>query len=987
MNTHSFPLSVLAIALATALSPAWAQDAASVDEPDAPRKDTDASSAATALQRIEVTGSRLEKGDVTSRVMVIDQEEIKARGVTSIEELMRTLPQNLATIGAITNERERGALFDPAGKASVGALGTLGVSAANLGGMGAGRTLVLVNGRRMAGAAGIQQGFVNLNGIPLSAVERVEITTDGGSAIYGADAMGGVINFILRRDFIGTTVNAQYTGSNNGSDGKRFSVYSGYNWGTGSISATLSRSEKKPVNNWKTGYTTEDYSSYFNGDPNYDFRSFSRGSQPGVFPITDYVIDPATGLTTRIDTALTVPGNLGRSPTLDDLITLDASAKSDRVPELAGPDTRSDSINLNFEQKLTNKLTFTANGLFDRSTNSQEQRYDGGLGLPLAPGQYYNPFPLYYSGSFSPATVVYYYPEAEIEGGYLPTNRISNTTEAWSANLGLSYALTEKTKLDLIYTTSRTTNLGASRNFASLVSFNADPTSANGVRCANFDLDNNRLTGARLEQIQAAFDRQCTALTSSDPNVAFNPWNTSANPDSGDINDFYYLLDNENRASRLQNLELRLSGSALDLPGGTVYYAVGGDMNEDGVDSREVRNLTVLATKRDRHAYFAEASVPVFGNNFRFPLMHALTFNVAARRDVYTTEGAVGTVDNIPYSQGGEILFGKNEFAKTTPSLGALWEPVEGLRLRARWSRGFSAPPPTSLFSVTGTQDYQTFIFNDPLYTCTTDCAFPGASYYTARRTSAPNPNLKPQTSIQRSYGLQWVPSGMLDGLTLDVNYNTTKISNEYANFGMLTRYLSATDALRQSAFYERDASGKIVNVNQMTFNLQGSEYASVTYELAYLWGTRFGTFRPKVTYVDNLKAEVNSLPGVEPLRSIGTLQGVDRYKIVGELGWQWRNLTATLWAYHTPSYINDYEISMYSGRIDRPELAKPVRAYTTYDLTLSMQVYGNLRVNFAGRNITDATPPFVVVQSRPYDTARYDVAGRTLSVEVQYEF
>jgi len=986
LNTHSFPLSVLAIALAAALSPAWAQELDPADAADSPSQDTDASSAATALQRIEVTGSRLEKGDVSSRVIVIDQEEIKARGVTSVEDLLRTLPQNLATIGAITNERDRGPLADPQGRATISALGTLGVSAANLGGMGAGRTLILINGRRMAGAAGIQQGFVNLNGIPLSAVERVEITTDGGSAVYGADAMGGVINFILRRDFIGTTVNAQYTGSSNGADGKRFSAYSGFNWGSGSISATLSRSEKKPINNRKTGYTTEDYSAYFDGDPNYDYRDFGRGSQPGVFPINNYIYDPVTGLTTRVQTALTVPDNLGRSPTLDDLVTLDDSAKPDRVPELAGPDSRSDSINLNFEQKITNKLTFTANGLFDRTTNSQEQRYDGGLAISLAPGQYYNPFPAYYNGPWRPATTVYYYPGAEIEGGFLPTSRISNTTEAWSANLGLSYALSEKTKLDLIYTTSRTTNAGASRNFSSLVSFEDDPTSPSGLRCANFELDNNRWTGSQLARMQAVFDSQCAALTSSDPNVAFNPWNTIANPSSGDINDFYYLNDNEDRASRLQNLELRMSGSAFNLPAGAVYYAVGADMNEDGIDSREVRNLTILATSRDRHAFFGEASIPVFGNNFRFPLMHALTLNMAARHDVYTTEGAIGTVDNVPYSLGGEILFGKSEFSKTTPSLGALWEPIEGLRLRARWSRGFSAPPPTNLFSISGTQDFTTYIFNDPLYTCTTDC-IPGTDYYSARATNAPNPNLKPQTSIQRSYGLQWIPKGVLEGLSLDVNYNISTISNEYANFGTLQRYLSSRDALRQTAFYERDASGKVVNVNQMTFNLQGSEYASISYELAYVLGTRYGLFRPKLTYVDNLKAEIQSLPGVDPLRPLGTIQGADEYKVVGELGWQWRNLTATLWAYYTPRYSNDYALMMYGGRIDMPQYAKPVRSYTTYDLTLSMQVYGNLRLNVAGRNITDAAPPFAVVQNRPYDTARYDAAGRTLSVEMQYEF
>ncbi|WP_218946700.1 TonB-dependent receptor [Stenotrophomonas sp. SbOxS2] len=985
MKTHSLPLSVLAIALTTALSPAWAQEGAAGRSADSAAEDQE-ESAAQALQRIEVTGSRLQKGDVSSRVIVIDQEDIKARGVTSVEDLIRTLPQNLATIGAITNERLNGPLQDNVGRVNISNMGTLGVSAANLGGMGAGRTLILVNGRRMAGAAGIQQGFVNLNGIPLSAVERVEITTDGGSAVYGADAMGGVINFILRRDYVGTTVNAQYENSSNDADTKRVSIYSGYNWGSGSVSATVSHSRRSPVNNWKSGYTTEDYSGYFNGDPNYDFRSFSKGAQPAVYPISDYVYDPATQIVTRIDTALTVPAGLGRAPTADDLVLLDASAKSDRVPQLAGPESESTAVNLNFEQKITDKLTFTASGLFDRTKNSQEERYDNGLAIPLGPGQYYNPFPAYFTDSFSPGTTVYYDPRMEIQSGRLPVATVSNRTEGWSANLGLSYAFNSNTKLDLIYTTSRTKNLGATRNFGSVVSFIEDPTSPNGFRCTNWELDSNRLTGTRLAQMQAIFDRQCQALSSSSPSLAFDPWSTSSTPVGADINTFYYLLDNENRASRLQNFEVRLSGSAFELPGGSVYYALGGDYNEDGIDSREVRNLSILATSRDRHAFFAEASIPVFGKDFSFPLMRALTFNVAARRDVYTSEGAVGTVDNVPYSEGGQILFGKNEFGKTTPSFGALWEVTDSLSLRARWSRGFSAPPPTNLFRVTGTQNTDAWIFNDPLYTCTTDCAFPGARYYIARATSAPNPNLKPETSIQRSYGLAWLPQGALSGLTLDINYNQSKVSNEYASFGMLSRYLSARDQLRQSAFYERDASGRIINVNQMTFNLQGSEYSSITYELGYLWTTRWGSFRPKLTWLDNIKAETTSLPGVPVLRTVGTVQGVDDYKVVAELGWQYRNLTATLWANYTPTYTNDYVLTMYSGNVSNPEYAKPVESFTTYDLTLSWQLRNDLRLNFAGRNILDSTPPFVVIQNRPYDTARYNAAGRTLSLEVQYE-
>jgi iron complex outermembrane receptor protein len=126
----------------------------------------------------------------------------------------------------------RGPLSHPGAgtQAPVSQLGSLGVSAANLGGSGAGNTLVLVNGRRMAGAAGIEDGFVNLNAIPLSAIERVEIDMDGSSAVYGADAIGGVINFILKRNYTGTTFSAKHEFSANDASVTSLSIASGMAW-------------------------------------------------------------------------------------------------------------------------------------------------------------------------------------------------------------------------------------------------------------------------------------------------------------------------------------------------------------------------------------------------------------------------------------------------------------------------------------------------------------------------------------------------------------------------------------------------------------------------------------------------------------------------------------------------------------------------------------------------------------------------------------
>lgn len=981
---------MLALMLCASAGGAWAQSAPQTTEAERARAEQaiiDSAGEAALVDSVEVTGSRLQNGDPTGKVIVITEAEIKARGVTSVEDLIRTLPQNVATIGAITNERERGPLRTRR-QNSVSQLGSLGVSAANLGGLGAGNTLVLVNGRRIAGAAGIEDGFVNLNGIPLSAIERVEITLGGASAVYGADAIGGVINFVLKRDFVGSTLSVQHEYSNNGADTDRLNLYSGYAWGSGNISASLDYSRRKPINNFKTGYVTQDYSSYYDGDTLFDTRSWSRGLQPGVIDNTQYIYDENWNVTV-ISQGLTVPRGFIGAPQISDLITIGRDQLPDYVPELAGPETESYAGTLNFEQKITDKLTVFATGLYNRSTNSQELLYDAGLGVTLAPGQAYNPFPAYALNPFSAGPTVYYAPYAEVEAGELPVGRVSNTATNWSISAGARYDFNPDTRLEVVYNTSRSDTDGQLPTLASVVDFRDDPTSPNGVRCYNFDLDGDRIGAAERAALQAVFDRQCLALTSADPNLAFNPWKSTADGGGSSVTDFFYTPVREARQSRVENWEARFNGVATTLPGGKVYYVIGGEFYKDGVDSAEVRSTTQASGSRDRHAYFAEMTLPVFGEDFTFPFARSLIVNVAARRDSYTTDGPIGTVGGIPADAGGELIFAENTFERTTPAYGVRWEPFEGLAFRAKWTEGFQPPPFTQLFSASGTQVFTTRISNDPLYTCTTDCApFSTGNVYNVPNRFAPNPDLKPQTSTQAAYGMTWRPSGRLEGLNLDVSYNRTKIDNEFARRDDLQTFLRQEQILQLEQFYPRDpVTGKITAANNMVFNILGSEYESILYDLSYLWITPRGTFEPRITYLDNIKAERRAFADTPPSSRLGFLQGPDDYKVTASLGWYYHDLNAALWAYYTPSYINDYTVDMFGGVVSGAQRLKPVDSLLTIDLTAAWRINNTVRLNFAGRNIFDEAPPFVVVQGRPYDTGRWNAAGRTLSVELQYTF
>lgn len=152
------------------------------------QEDTNTQQDATTLDRYEVTGSRLKRADVEGAVpvIVIDRAQIDASGDVSVADVLRD-----STFASFGN-------FKPQSGSSAQSLATI-----DLRGMGSGRTLVLIDGRRAPTNPMSASSGADVNAIPLAAVERIEILSDGASAVYGSDAIGGVVNIILRKDFTG----------------------------------------------------------------------------------------------------------------------------------------------------------------------------------------------------------------------------------------------------------------------------------------------------------------------------------------------------------------------------------------------------------------------------------------------------------------------------------------------------------------------------------------------------------------------------------------------------------------------------------------------------------------------------------------------------------------------------------------------------------------------------------------------------------------
>ena len=170
------------------------------------------------LERVEITGSAIKRieGETALPVQVITRNDIDKAGVTTAAEL-------IARISAGTNN-----LTDGVSIGTGGFRDQMGFNAANLRGLGVSSTLVLLNGRRMANFAspGDSAG-VDLNSIPAAAIQRVEILLDGASSLYGSDAIGGVINFITRKDFQGVDFSALAGNTSEGGANKRSATLAG----------------------------------------------------------------------------------------------------------------------------------------------------------------------------------------------------------------------------------------------------------------------------------------------------------------------------------------------------------------------------------------------------------------------------------------------------------------------------------------------------------------------------------------------------------------------------------------------------------------------------------------------------------------------------------------------------------------------------------------------------------------------------------------
>ncbi len=206
-----------------------------------------AEEAATKVERIEVTGSRIKRTDMETPVpvTVLSREDILQSGAINVSDILNQSPVTMA------GSNQSNSTFSTT---------TVGLNTTSLRNLGESRTLVLVNGRRFVSGVDPSTGYaVDLNAIPASMIERIEILKSASSAIYGSDAVAGVVNIITRKDFEGVEVNAQYGTSDEGDrDTKTISITSGKNWDGGNAWVSFGYDDDAGIKGTDRDFSKED---------------------------------------------------------------------------------------------------------------------------------------------------------------------------------------------------------------------------------------------------------------------------------------------------------------------------------------------------------------------------------------------------------------------------------------------------------------------------------------------------------------------------------------------------------------------------------------------------------------------------------------------------------------------------------------------------------------------------------------------------------
>lgn len=775
-------------------------------------------------QAIIITGSALPTtpDQVTVPVTVVDSSHIQKAGVsTNILEILRKQVPAFAGRSSTGNSNATNNNQRTAGGSSI--------QLRNL------DTLVLVNGRRVAPSAisGVNgKIFVNVSEIPPDAIDHIEVLTDGASAIYGSEAIGGVVNIILKSDWHGGQVNARYGGADGYNERNVGLTYGANVLPNTNITASASYSKSDPLFQNQRRFSSPFYST-----------STAVPGAIGNFFLAPGVASPTLGggfagpandpqYINAGATVATAPGTgVGGTYDLSRFNTL-----------LLEQEQKAASISLNSELAANHSLDLF--GDFEIARNSNFTRFvPVTMGVTVPVGAPFNPFTTATNVTFGSTT-----------------NPATYTTreDSLRGTLGLKGrvpALGRGGNWEIAYTHSQNT---LDQTIANIIFRNNLLPAVSG----GFNSSCVATPGGTFSRVTSIVGGALVCQPALDPFSV----STAVNPAA-----LANVLTNEfiHGKSMIDMVDAKVTGSFLHLPGGPIQVALGGSWRReaisghvdpvnfthvDGTTATAAQTLTQgglivdpFAASRTVTAQFAEVRLPLTSSETNVPGFYNFDLVGAVRHEHYSGIGD-----------------------STVPKFGFRWQPVaRQLTIRGSYAKSFTAP---SLFALGGPINFRTS--QGPIGSS----GIPGVLNFTFNAEDGNNPNLRPAKSTSWTLGAVLKPD-VIPGLSIDAEYNNVHVGGLPGGIGFNNILFDVNANGSASPFFGNIALGNfpgLSGASNAAFGTAGSLGAYLSNPANATSANTFGNLYLVDRFTNLGETQVKSLNFTTtydiPLQNMGTI-------------------------------------------------------------------------------------------------------------------
>jgi len=876
--------------------------------------------AAVAQIKIEVTGSNIKRieGETGLPIQVITREDIDRTGSTSTLELLSYVSSN--SPGAF------------AGTSTIGAT-TFGLATANLRGLGGGRTLVLVNGRRLSAFSGetlANGNATDINAIPFGAIQRVEILKDGASAIYGTDAIAGVINFILRDDYQGAEASVYYGQPTRSGGGANTQATASAGYGD------LAQDRF----NIFVSATYQDQRSLYAKDRNFANTSIIPaanldGTSGNTFPGT--VSTGGTG----------TPGFPNCAPSVVDNFSFPGSPRCRYDPQVVA-------------QIIPNLTVTTGFGAARFQINKDWQAFATASYSESKNHNIIQPVPI--SDQFATPPVDPIFPQFPLNSIVIqPSSPFYPHAFALARGidgqpLNVRYRAVLNGNRDLLDTADQSQIVAGLKG----TTYGWDVEGA-------FHYGESK-THERLNGGFPLLSKILPLLNSGRVNL----FGDNTPEITAEVQATNYNGPTFESKTTSTGVDIKGSSEIWQLPAGPLALAIGGEARQDKLDQTP---NAVLGTgdvsgfggdfqpvnqSRKIWAMFAELSVPI---------VKTLEGTVAVRHDHYSDIGST-----------------------TNPKVSLRWQPNTSVLFRASYGTGFLAPSLLQLHNP-NTQGVSPSGVSDPLRCPTTQDGNDCLTQFTTL--NGGSPTLRPERSEQMSVGTVWEPiNGLSLGVDLfKINLSDTIVAGIASDF--ILNNLNTYGSLVTRGPVDPNfptLPGPITLIDQRNINLGNFHIIGVDLDARYtLPPTPVGRFKIGVsgTYFqrydianpDKTFTGTVSNPGASPATA-NSAGFTPRYKQYSTLTWDNGPWAATV--------ANSYQTSYVDFNPDADGNPSRVKSLTIWDLQGSYMGVKNLTLTLGVKNVLDKDPPLTnqrITFQTGYDPSYYDARARFVYGSIKYAF